>query len=435
MTACFASRPTEDNRRPRLHWTQPKHAIGHNWGQFLPDGQHFLYYQRASDPNFQGIFVGALGQNSHSARVLPIDGMAIYAHGHLAYVRDGVLFVQPFDDHKFIVTGESVRIADHVGYFTGAFGYSGIAAAGNLLAYGPAVDWTTSLQWRTRDGRMLDRLGSPGIYSSPRLALDQKLVAVAMSGETMAERDVWTIDVARNVPSKLTSDPSADWFPVWAPDAGHIYFGSSRLGITNVFEKIGVDPDQKLEKTEARFATYPGDVSSDGRLLVCTQSTTTGYDLVVTTLADQRRTDPFLVTRFNEAQPRFAPNGRWIAYTSDESGQFEVYVRPYPTATEQKRISLAGGMQPEWRRDGRELFYIAADGKMMAVPVSTTGAAFEPGTPTALFDVEVPEPTAPYPTHYAVTADGQRFLVNTVIDQPTRPALTVILNWTGLLKK
>src|SRR5262249_46758096 len=122
-----------------------EHAAGQNWAQFLPDGRHFLYYQRASDPNFQGVFVGEIGQTSHSPRVLAINSNAVYANGYLAYVRDGVLFVQPFDDRKFTLTGESVRIADHVGYSNSTFGYSAIAMVGNLLVYGPGVDTTTSL--------------------------------------------------------------------------------------------------------------------------------------------------------------------------------------------------------------------------------------------------------------------------------------------------
>ena len=166
------------------------------------------------------------------------------------------------------------------------------------------------------------------------------------------------------------------------------------------------------------------------------QSTRRGYDLGVIPLSGDRKPTPFLVGPSNEVQGRFSPNHRWIAYASDESGKFEVYVRPFPAqSTQSTTISIAGGMQPEWRRDGKELFYISADGKLTAVPVVTEEAAFTAGTPRALFDVEVPEPTAPYPTHYVVTADGQRFLVNTVVDQPTRPALTVILNWTAALNK
>jgi hypothetical protein len=153
-------------------------------------------------------------------------------------------------------------------------------------------------------------------------------------------------------------------------------------------------------------------------------------------LSGDRKPAPFVTGSSNEVQGRFSPNSRWIAYASDESGKFEVYVRPFPAqSTQSTTISIAGGMQPEWRRDGKELFYVSADGKLTAVPVVTEQAAFTAGTPRPLCDIEAPEPTAPYPTHYAVTADGQRFLVNTVVDQPTRPALTVILNWTAALNK
>jgi hypothetical protein len=165
-------------------------------------------------------------------------------------------------------------------------------------------------------------------------------------------------------------------------------------------------------------------------------STSRGYDLSAIPLFGDRNPTPFLAGPFNEVQGRFSPNGRWVAYASDESGKFEVYVRPFPAEnTQSTAISIAGGMQPEWRGDGKELFYISADGRLTAVPVVTDAAALRAGEPRALFAVEVPEPIAPYQTDYAVTADGQRFLVNTVVEQPTRPSLTVILNWTAGLKK
>ena len=183
----------------------------------------------------------------------------------------------------------------------------------------------------------------------------------------------------------------------------------------------------------AAAANNPSDMSGDGRFLLYGQLTLRGYDLGVLTFAGERKSSTFLGTPVNEVQGRFSPNSRWVAYASDESGRFEVYVRPFPAASGQTLISIAGGTQPEWRRDGKELFYISADGKLIAVPVTTDGATFSAGTSHALFDVEVPEPNPPYPTDYAVTADGQRFLVNTVVDQPTHPALTVILNWQAAL--
>src|SRR5262249_21682840 len=162
------------------------------------------------------------------------------------------------------------------------------------------------------------------------------------NGETMADRDLWNYDVARNTASRVTSDPAADWFPAWAPAGGRVFFASTRSGITSIFEKAGAGQEEKFEKTEAHSATYPRDASTDGTLLAGTRSTEPGYDLFVATLTTSPKIEPFLVTRFNEAQPRFAPNARWIAYTSDDSGQFEVYVRSSPaTNVQPTRISPA----------------------------------------------------------------------------------------------
>lgn len=149
----------------------------------------------------------------------------------------------------------------------------------------------------------------------------------------------------------------------------------------------------------------------------------------------ERTLTTVLATKFNEVQGRLAPNQRWLAYASDESGRFEVYVRPFPSGAGQWAISGAGGMQPEWRRDGKEIYYISTVGQLMAVDVTTDAGAFTAGVPRALFDVHVPDATAPFQNDYAATADGQRFLVNTLVDQPVRPSLTVILNWAEELKK
>jgi hypothetical protein len=183
------------------------------------------------------------------------------------------------------------------------------------------------------------------------------------------------------------------------------------------------------------MAVYPNDISSDGRYLSYTQLSPRGYDLGTAPLSGEAKNTSFVASPFNEVQAHFAPNGRWLAYASDESGRFEVYVRPFPEGSEHRLISVAGGMQPEWRRDGKELFYISADRKLMAVPVTTDGTTFSAGVPRALFEVRMPEQTPPYPTDYAVAMDGQRFLINTIVDQPVRPALTVVVNWTAELTK
>jgi Tol biopolymer transport system component len=318
-------------------------------------------------------------------------------------------------------------------------GYAAVTVSpSGVLAHGPRVGLTTSLRWRDRNGASAGPPTAPALYTVPRLSPDQKSVAVGMTDAATAQPDIWVLGLARGTSSRLTSDPATDWFPVWFADGGRLLFGSNRMGATAVFQKtIGGGQEEPAAEgvIPAAGATFPNDVSSDGGLLLYGQLTNRGYDLGVLRLAGQQKANTFLSRPVNEGQGRFSPNTRWVAYASDESGRFELYVRPFPAATGLTQISIAGGTQPEWRRDGKELFYISADGKLTAVPVTTDGAAFSAGTPRGLFDVEVPEPNPPFPTDYAVTADGQRFLVNTVVDQPTRPALTVILNWTADLKK
>ncbi len=408
------------------------------WPQFLPDGRHFLYFQRSAKAEHQGIYVAAL-DSSQSTRVLENNTRAVYASGHLLFVRDGVLFAQSFDDRALKTNGEPIRLADGVGYWATAFGYTAVAASGSgVLAYGPSVVFTTSLRWHDRVGATIGPPLAPRAYGSPRLSPDQTSVIVAVADATTAQPDLWLVALTRGTVSRVTSDQSTDWFPVWSPDGGRVFFGSARTGSSTIFQKAGVAPEEEFANRVLvnSVATYPTDVSRDGRFLLCMQSTSRGYNLGVMPLSGERKLSPFVDGLSNEVQGRFSPNNRWVAYASDESGKFEVYVRPFPAEnTQSTTISIAGGMQPEWRGDGKELFYISADGKLTAVPVVTEEAAFRAGSPRALFDVEVPEPTAPYPTHYAVTADGQRFFVNTAVDQPTRPALTVILNWTAALNK
>lgn len=215
-----------------------------------------------------------------------------------------------------------------------------------------------------------------------------------------------------------------------------MFFSSTRFGSSGLFRKVptGSAPDEALTPPSS-FGRYSTDTTKDGDRLVFHEVARDGYDLAIMATAEPRQSSKFLATRFNEVQGRLAPNHRWLAYASDESGRFEVYVRPFPSGAGQWTISVSGGMQPEWRSDGKELFYLSQDGQLMSVPVTTDGT-FSADTARPLFRVEVPEPTAPYPNDYSVSRDGQRFLINSVVMQPVRPSLTLILSWaSGLLNE
>jgi eukaryotic-like serine/threonine-protein kinase len=424
---------------PATTFPRDQGATSHSWPHFLPDGRHYLFYQRSSNPEHQGVYVASL-DSAEATKVLASTGAGHYGSGYLLFVRDGMLFAQAFDARALRVGGEAVRVAEHVGYFSSSLGYASLSVSpAGVLAYGPNVAVTTTLQWRDRAGATGQSPMAPSVYRSPRLSPDQQRVVVTRSeleGDS-GQSDIWMLELARGNPSRVTFDPANEWFPAWSADGSRILFGSTRTGYTSIFQKAGGGLDELVASSgnSQGAAMYPNDASIDGRALVYTQSTSRAYDLVVLTLGGDPKPSPFLSTPFNEVQGRFSPNGRWMAYASDESGRFEVYVRPFPPSTGQWLVSVAGGMQPEWRRDGKELFYISADRKMMAVPVATDGPTLTADVPHALFSVQVPEPNAPYPTDYAATADGRRFLVNTAVEQPTRAALTVIVNWTSDLRK
>lgn len=408
--------------------------ISHYWPEFLSDSRHFLFFQRSAKPEFEGVYLGSLDSLTTS-KVLDGHGRAVHSPGHLFYVRDGTLFAHAFDERRFAVSGEPVRVGDNVGYFQSSYGYAAITASPTgSVAYGPSVATMTRLEWRDRNGTAIGPPVATGVYTGPRLSVDGKLVAASLreSGNQMA--DIWVLDLARRNSSSVTRDPLNDWFPAWFPESGRLFFGSTRAGSSKTFRQDGVNQAEIVIES-GNNANYPNDVSPDGLTVLFTLSSPAGYDLAFAPVDAGRRMTPFVDRRPNEVQGRFSPNGRWVAYASDESGQYEVYVRPFPASDKQWKISTAGAMQPEWRRDGKELFYIAADGKLMAVAVTRDDLAFDSAMPNPLFDIDVPEAIPPYPGHYAVAADGQRFLVNTAID-PERPlALTVVTNWTAGLRK
>jgi len=293
------------------------------------------------------------------------------------------------------------------------------------------------LQWFSRDGKVIGA-GPQGVFASPRLAPDQKTVALSARDQT-SNSDIWVLNVARGILSRVTSDPQNDWFPAWMSDSTRLLFGSTRIGATLLFQKsaTGVGEEERVSAPSLpqTMASYPDDVSADGKFALLHASTPNGYDIRVLPLPPGEPASNFASTPFNEVQARFSPNRKWVAYSSDESGRFEVYVVPFPSPTDRVPISVDGGMQPEWRGDGKELFYLSADHKIMAVPVATDGSTFTALTPQALFSVEVIEPNAPYPNDYAVTADGQRFLVNSIVTEANRQTLTVLLNWPAAVKK
>lgn len=397
--------------------------ISHRLPQFLPAGRRFLYLARGAKPEQSAVLVGSL-DSKESRHVVLSDSRAVYAWpGWLAFARDTALFAQRFDLDRLEVTGEAVAILPALEPDPGT-GLGGFSFSNNgILAYRGSERGRLSLTWFDRSGRLLSTVGEPGQYTVPRLSPDERKLAVALGG------DIWVRDLVRGTFSRVTTVPG-NCCPVWSPDGTRLAY---RKGARDIAMKAvsGTGAETVLLSNGAE--NIPSDWSRDGRHIVYQTRRGTRADAMLLPLAGDRTPTPVLQSDFNEEQPRLSPDGRWIAYTSDESGRPEVYVQSLPSLAEKWQISTNGGGDPQWRRDGTELFFIAADRKLMAVPIRP-GPTFDPGIPTPLFETRVTGLTD-VRTHYQVSADGRRFLVNTVpeTEAATSAPVRVIVNWPATL--
>jgi dipeptidyl aminopeptidase/acylaminoacyl peptidase len=360
---------------------------------------------------------------------------AAYApQGFLLFLQNDALMAQRFDADALRLAGEPTRVAERVAYNV-ALGRGAFSLSENgVLAFRVGGGLRNQLLWFDREGRQTGSLGAPGLYFTLGLSPDGRRAAVDLSDAQTGTNDVWLFDLARGVPSRFTTDPSGDSNPLWSPDGGRVVFSSGRRGALDLYQKAASGVGEEELLLESPDAKVPNDWSPDGRFIVYqTSDAKTRFDLWLLPTFGDRRPVPFLQTRFNEHQAQFSPDGRWVAYTSDESGTPEVYVQTFPASGGRWRVSAGGGCQPRWRRDGRELFYIAADRKLMAAEVKP-GDTFEAGPPRALFATRVMT-LADFRNHYAASADGQRFLVSSMVEDEAAAPITVVVNWAADLKR
>ena len=413
---------------------QTRYETSHRWPYFLPDGRHFLYFVRSNQPGGGGIYVGSLGAEEPK-RILPAVINAMYAPpGFLIFMRNEALLAQPFDADKLELTGEPLTVAEKVAYNPGLGRGAFTISEDGMLAFRSGSGQIDQPLWFDRAGKQIGSLGEPGIYFNLWLSPDEKRVAVDRSDPQIGTNDVWVFDLSRGIPSRFTTDPGSDSNPVWSADGRHIIFSSGREGVSNLYRKdaSGVGGEEVLLRTGEE--KVPDDWSADGRFVVYEAlGQKTKWDLWVLPISGDGQPSPFLQSEFNERQAQVSPDGKWIAYTSDESGTPEVYVQTFPNPGSKLRISTGGGSQPKWRRDGRELFYIATDRTLMAVGVKP-GAAFEAAAPEPLFATRTLTVTD-FRSHYVVTADGQRFLINSLLEETAATPITFVVNWTAGLKR
>jgi Tol biopolymer transport system component len=414
--------------------------VSHRFPQFLPDGRHFIYfvYGGPRDPRDKGVYAGSL-DGSPSRLIANTDAAAVVSpSGFLLFTRQTTLFAQAFDFKTQELSGNPFPVAEQVATDSvtgiGTVLAAGFSATSGVVAYrAGSARGAQQMVWLDRSGKTVGHIGPPDLgLSVVELSPDGKRVAVNRTvGDNTA---VWLIDASRGLPTRFT-DNTYDASPVWAPNGDRVAFASLRKGLMNLYWKSSSGSGAEELLLESDQIKTPTDWSADGRFLLFRSiDPQTGWDLWVLPVAGDRKPFPFLKTPFEERDGQFSPDGKWIAYQSNESGlQFEIYVRPFPGPGGSIQISANGGAQPRWNKNSKEIFYLSLDSKMMAAPVkvSPDGQSLEPETPAALFPVRTVGGPLPgvFRQQYAVSSDGQRFLVNLAADEGVASSITLIYNW------
>lgn len=405
----------------------------HHFPFFLPDGRHFIYITGQDGDN--PVQVGSLDEPAKPGKIVAqAHSPAVYSQRHLLFLRENTLMAQPFDVERLETTGEVMPVAEGVPTFTSISRIAGftVSPAGLLAYVTGARGGQSRLLWKDRQGKVLDGLGtSAAAVEDFSISRDQKSVGVVIG------RDLWVYDAARGVPTRFTFDQADNRDPVWSPDGKTLYFISNRgRGAGNLYRKAlnGTGAEEPLLEDSARKSL--GSVSPDGKwLLYSKDDAKARMDLWALPLTPspggaKAEARVFLQTRFSEYHGQFSADGQWVVYQSNESGNFEVYVAPFPGPGGKRQISSGGGTRPRWRRDGKEIFYCTIDGRLMAAEVAARNGTLEVGRVQNLFD----DIDTAHGSAYDVSADGQKFLVVDDGVSGTRP-LTLLQNWTASLRK
>ncbi len=405
----------------------------------LPDGRHILYTVNEiwEGGENNGIFVATI-DGKDERRILPILSNARYvAPGYLVFAKDGLLRAQRFDPERLQLSGDPITLADGVQYFGFyASNLFSVSESGMLAFVAGQGAPTRQFTWVDRQGAILGTTGKPGNYFSPRLSHDGKRIAVDQSEATSDSGDIWVVDRERGVATRLTFDPRNESAPVWAPDDRRILFFGNFPNRNDLF-MVASDGTGVIETILSNGAdNLASDWSSDGKLILLQSSKGAGLsntDLWIYSL-EEKKAEPWIASPYAERQARFSPDRKWIAYASNESGRVEVYVRGFLPPGGKWRVSSDGGFSPVWRPDGKELFFVSPDAKVMSVSVRP-GATFDGAAATPLFKIPGDMLDLSVVTQFDVSPDGQRFLMN--LDTPTKGQRMIMLvaNWTSLLKQ
>jgi Tol biopolymer transport system component len=408
----------------------------HRWPVFLPDGKHFLYL----GANFSGhlennaIFLGSLDSQERRWLVNTSANAAYAEPGYLLYLRENkTLVAQPFDRRRYVLSGEPQALGDEVRYFPLVDRALFSVSSGSVLVTQPGKGTSPSqLTWFDRTGKSAGTVGVVGSYGNVRLSPDGRRIATDQTDAAGRNGDIWILDPTRGTTARLTFGPSYVSTPIWSPDGRQILFGSNReLGFQVYLKNAdGSGSEEPVGTWGSYTQVNPWDWSRDAKHVLVRKANELWY-----LSWPERVAKPLLQRKGTVRNAQFSPDGRWMAFASTETGSMEIYVSPFPSANGKWQVSSGGGEEPRWRQDGKELFYLSADGKMMAVAV-TAGVSFEAGSPVALFQTRRRQEIGSQDVFsYDVSGDGQRFLILTRADAASAAPIAIHLNWASELEK
>src|SRR5262249_17201615 len=401
----------------------------------LPDGKHFLYLAAnfSEKLEYNAIFLGSLDSQERRLLVNTSANAAYAEPGYLLYLQDSkTLVAQPFDRRRYVLTGEPHTLSDELLYtprvdravFSVSSGEVLITQTGKGMAF-------SQLTWFDRSGKLAGTVGMPGSYGSIRLAPDGRKVAVDQNNADGRMADIWIHEPTRSANTRLTFDPSGHQTPIWSPDGRQILFTANRrLRFPLILRNADGSGSEKEVAYLGDVVVNAWDWSRDGKYVLVRKGNELWYLSCPEWVAK-----PLLQAKWTVQNAQFSPDGRWMAYASNETGSMEIHVSPFPSGDGKGQVSSAGGQEPRWRQDGKELFYLSPDGKMMAVAVKA-GASFEAGSPVALFQTHRRQPISALDVFsYDVSGDGQRFLIATRVDEANPAPLSVLMNWASEMEK
>jgi serine/threonine protein kinase len=442
--------PASGGQRTQItHLDSSRQEFTHAWPQFLPDGRHFLYLASSTGPQRSAIFLGTLdaGASPKPVRVVTTDLPAIYVPstgagaGWLVFSRDRVLTCQHMDPATGRLDGEPVPVPGLEplpGPSLPVFLDLSATSTG-MLAYRSGPRSSSQIVRRQRTGATVESIAPFDDYTTVALSSDSRRLAVGRAPAS-GNYDIWLLDLSRRVFTRFTFGPYLNFYPVWSSDGRSIFFTSTvESSAGNLFVKAADGAGDAQAVTQVESIQNSLSWSRDGRFRIYGQMTANNsWDLWIQPTAAGAKPFPFLQSPAMEIHAQFSPDGRWIAYTSDESGADQVYVQAFtggPATGAKSQVSAGIGRQPRWRGDGRELFYVAGDGKMMAVAVKASSLGLELGAPVPLFDAHLLIAASSARFNYDVTHDGQQFYLLARDENVQSSPVTVLVDWQAGLKK